>query len=354
MIKFITIIASFIVFAFGSANADPKKVGFIYIGPPGDHGWTYMHDVGRKYMESQLGDSITSTYIENVPENADAVRAIRKLADSGHDLIFTTSFNYMDQTHEVAKDFPNIKFEHATGYMQADNVATYSARFYEGRMIEGHIAGHMSKTGTIGYIASFPIPEVVRGINAFYLAAAKINPDIKMKIIWVFTWYDPGKESEAAQALIDQGADIIMQHTDSTAPVQVAEKAGVWSFGQASDMQRFAPKSILSSIIDDWAPYYVERSIAARDGTWKQQDTWHGLKEGMVAMAPYNSAMGSDLIKEVEQLQKDLASGKAHSFTGPIYDQKGNILVAEGAVADDGMLAGMNVYVKGVEGDIPQ
>ena len=177
MVKFITFIATFLVFAFGSANADPKKVGFIYIGPPGDHGWTYMHDVGRKYMESQLGDSITSTYIENVPENADAVRAIRKLADSGHDLIFTTSFNYMDQTHEVAKDFPDIKFEHATGYMQADNVATYSARFYEGRMIEGHIAGHMSKTGTIGYIASFPIPEVVRGINAFYLAAAKVNPE---------------------------------------------------------------------------------------------------------------------------------------------------------------------------------
>ena len=261
----------------------------------------------------------------------------------------------MDPTNKVAKDFPNVKFEHATGYKREhSNVSTYSARFYEGRTLLGHIAGKMTKTNTIGYIASFPIPEVIRGINAMTLAAQKVNPNIKTKIVWVFTWYDPGKEAEAAQALIDQGADIIMQHTDSTAPVQTAEKAGVWSFGQASDMQRFAPKSILTSIIDDWAPYYVERAIAARDGTWGQQDTWHGLKEGMVAMAPYNSAMGSDLVKEVEQLQKDLASGKAHSFTGPIYDQKGNMLVAEGKVADDGMLAGMSVYVKGVEGDIPK
>ena len=186
------------------------------------------------------------------------------------------------------------------------------------------------------------------------LAAQKVNPNIKTKIVWVFTWYDPGKEAEAAQALIDQGADIIMQHTDSTAAVQVAEKAGVWSFGQASDMQRFAPKSVLTSIIDDWAPYYVERSKAVKNGTWKQQDTWHGLKEGMVAMGAYNPAMGSALIKEVEQLQKDLTSGKVHSFTGPIYDQKDNLLVAEGEVADDGMLLGMGVYVKGVEGDIPQ
>ncbi len=285
----------------------------------------------------------------------DAERVIRQLAQSGNDLIFTTSFGYMDPTNKVAKDFPNVKFEHATGYKREhSNVSTYSARFYEGRTLLGHIAGKMTKTNTIGYIASFPIPEVIRGINAMTLAAQKVNPNIKTKIVWVFTWYDPGKEAEAAQALIDQGADVIMQHTDSTAPVQTAEKAGVWSFGQASDMQRFAPKSILTSIIDDWAPYYVERAIAARDGTWNQQDTWHGLKEGMVAMGPYNSAMGADLVKEVEQLQKDLASGKVHSFTGPIYDQKGNILVAEGKVADDGMLAGMSVYVKGVEGDIPK
>ena len=342
----------FFLFVTGlSANAD-FKVGFVYVGPTGDHGWTFQHDEGRKAVEAA---GMKATYVESVPEGADSERVIRQLAQSGHDIIFTTSFGYMDPTNKVAKDFPNVKFEHATGYKREhSNVSTYSARFYQGRTLLGHIAGNMTKTNTIGYIASFPIPEVIRGINAMTLAAQKVNPNIKTKIVWVFTWYDPGKEAEAAQALIDQGADIIMQHTDSTAPVQTAEKAGVWSFGQASDMQRFAPKSVLTSIIDDWAPYYVERAKAAKNGTWKQQDTWHGLKDGMVAMAPYNPAMGSALVKEVEQLQKDLASGKKHSFTGPIYDQKGNLLVAEGKVADDGMLAGMSVYVKGVEGDIPQ
>ena len=334
-----------------SASAD-IKVGFVYVGPTGDHGWTYQHHEGRNAVEAA---GISTTYVESVPEGADSERVIRQLAQSGHDLIFTTSFGYMDPTNKVAKEFPNVKFEHATGYKREhSNVSTYSARFYQGRSLLGHIAGNMTKTNTIGYIASFPIPEVIRGINAMTLAAQKVNPNIKTKIVWVFTWYDPGKEAEAAQALIDQGADIIMQHTDSTAPVQTAEKAGVWSFGQASDMQRFAPKSVLTSIIDDWAPYYVERAKAVQNGTWKQQDTWHGLQEGMVAMGPYNSAMGAKLIKEVEQLQKDLASGKANSFTGPIYDQKGNVIVAAGATADDGLLAGMSVYVKGVEGDIPQ
>ena len=342
----------FLIVSSLSANADDFKVGFIYIGPTGDHGWTYQHDEGRKAVEAA---GMKTTYVENVPESADAERVLRQLAQSGHDIIFTTSFGYMEPTNNVAKDFPNVKFEHATGYKRLHpNVSTYSARFYQGRTLLGHIAGNMTKTNTIGYIASFPIPEVIRGINAMTLAAQKVNPNIKTKIVWVFTWYDPGKEAEAAQALIDQGADIIMQHTDSTAPVQTAEKAGVWSFGQASDMQKFAPKSVLTSIIDDWAPYYVERSKAAKNGTWKQQDTWHGLQEGMVAMGPYHSAMGAKLIKEVEQLQKDLASGKANSFTGPIYDQKGNIIVAAGSTADDGLLAGMSVYVKGVEGDIPK
>ena len=346
---------SSLVFLFtftAAAIAKDVKAAFVYIGPTGDHGWTYQHDVGRKAVEAA---GFKTTYVEGVPESADAERVLRQLANSGHDIIFTTSFGYMNPTNKVAKEFPNVKFEHATGYKREHpNVSTYAARFYEGRTILGTIAGTMTKSNVIGYVASFPIPEVIRGINSFTLAAQKVNPNIKTKIVWAFTWYDPGKEAEAAKALIDQGADVIMQHTDSTAPVQTAEKAGVWSFGQASDMQRFAPKSILTSIIDDWAPYYVERAIAARDGTWNQQDTWHGLKEGMVAMGPYNSAMGADLVKEVEQLQKDLASGKVHSFTGPIYDQKGNILVAEGKVADDGMLAGMSVYVKGVEGDIPK
>ena len=261
----------------------------------------------------------------------------------------------MDQTHEVAKDFPDIKFEHATGYMQADNVATYSARFYEGRMIEGHIAGHMSKTGTIGYIASFPIPEVVRGINAFYLAAAKINPDIKMKIIWVFTWYDPGKEADAANTLINQGADIIVQHTDTYAPCQAAQKAGVYAFGQASNQEAFCPDAHLTSIEDIWGPYYAERAKAVVDGTWSSGDTWDGMDKGMVVMSPYNNKlMPASLIQEAVNMEVGIKDGTLHPFTGPIYNQAGELVVPEGEVAPDGMLLGMNFYVQGIDGEVPQ
>ena len=332
-------------------QAKSPKIGFIYIGPPGDHGWTYMHDQGRQDIEIDLG--FETTYIENVPENADAVRAIRKLAASGHDLIFTTSFNYMDQTLEVAKDFPNVKFEHATGYMRADNVSTYSSRFYEGRTIAGHIAGKESKSGVIGYIASFPIPEVVRGINAFYLAASKVNPDIKIKIIWAYTWYDPGKEADAAQTLINQGADIIVQHTDTYAPCQVAQKNGVKAFGQASNQYDFCPDAHLTAIIDEWGPYYVARAKALADGTWESTDTWKGLDSGMVEMAPYRN-MHPDTKFEAIALQNALTKGDVHSFEGPIYNQAGELMVPEGEVAPDGMLLGMNWYVKGIEGTVPQ
>ena len=355
MIRLITLIISILGVSIGSANADPKKVGFIYIGPPGDHGWTYMHDVGRQYMESQLGDAVTSTYIENVPENADAVRAIRKLAASGHDLIFTTSFNYMAQTLEVANEFPDVKFEHATGYKRAPNVSTYSARFYEGRTISGHIAGHLTKTNTIGYIASFPIPEVVRGINAFYLAASKVNPDIKIKIIWAFTWYDPGKEADAANTLINQGADILVQHTDTYAPCQAAEKAGVLAFGQASNQEEFCPNAHLTAIEDIWGPYYAQRAQAVVDGTWAEKDTWDGMAEGMVVMSPYNAKlMPTDLIQEAVAMEVAIKDGTLHPFTGPIYDQSGELKVAEGEVADDFMMATMDWYVQGIDGELPQ
>ncbi len=355
MIRLITLIITILGVSIGSANADPKKVGFIYIGPPGDHGWTYMHDVGRQYMESQLGDAVTSTYIENVPENADAVRAIRKLAASGHDLIFTTSFNYMDQTLEVANEFPDVKFEHATGYKRAPNVSTYSARFYEGRTISGHIAGHLTKTNTIGYIASFPIPEVVRGINAFYLAASKVNPDIKIKIIWAFTWYDPGKEADAANTLINQGADILVQHTDTYAPCQAAEKAGILAFGQASNQEEFCPNAHLTAIEDIWGPYYAQRAKAVVDGTWSEKDTWDGMAEGMVVMSPYNAKlMPTDLIQEAVAMEVAIKDGSLHPFTGPIYDQAGELRVAEGEVADDFMMATMDWYVQGIDGELPQ
>jgi simple sugar transport system substrate-binding protein len=345
-------IVAITVLAFSSvAFADSPKIGFIYIGPPGDHGWTYMHDQGRQDIEEELG--FQTTYIENVPENADAVRAIRKLAQSGHDLIFTTSFNYMDQTLEVAKDFPDVKFEHATGYMRADNVATYSSRFYEGRTISGHIAGKESESGVVGYIASFPIPEVVRGINAFYLAASKVNPDIKIKIIWLYTWYDPGKEADAAQTLINQGADIIVQHTDTYAPCQVAQKNGVKAFGQASNQYDFCPEAHMTAIIDEWGPYYVARAKALAEGTWESTDTWKGLASGMVEMAPYRN-MHPDTKFEAIKMQKELTEGKMHSFEGPIYNQAGELMVPEGEVAPDGMLLGMNWYVKGIDGTVPQ
>jgi simple sugar transport system substrate-binding protein len=316
-----------------------------------------MHDQGRQYMESQLGDAIVSpaTYLENIPENAEAVNAIRSLAASGHDLIFTTSFNYMDQTLEVAKEFPNVKFEHATGYMRADNVSTYGARFYEGRTISGHIAGHLTKTNTIGYIASFPIPEVVRGINAFYLAASKVNPDIKIKIIWAFTWYDPAKEADAAKTLINQGADILVQHTDTFAPCQEAEKAGVLAFGQASNQEDFCPNAHLTAIEDVWGPYYAERAKALVDGSWSTSDTWDGMDKGMVVMSPYNAKlMPSELIQEAVAMEVAIKDGSMHSFEGPIYNQAGELMVPEGEVADDGMLLGMNWYVQGIDGELPQ
>jgi basic membrane protein A len=355
LIKLLTLITVFFGFFLNTAYADPKKVGFIYIGPPGDHGWTYQHDQGRQEMMSQLGGEVESTYLENIPENADAVRAIRKLAASGHDLIFTTSFNYMDQTMEVANEFPDVKFEHATGYKRADNVSTYGGRFYEGRVIEGHIAGHLTKSNIIGYIGSFPIPEVIRGINAFYLAASKVNPDIQMKIIWAFTWYDPGKEADAANTLINQGADIIVQHTDTFAPCQAAEKAGVLAFGQASDQSHFCPNSHLTAIVDDWGPYYTKRAQDLVDGTWSSIDTWGGLDTGMVAMAPYNKKlMSSELIQEVVNMEISLKDGTLHAFEGPINNQAGEEVIAKGQVADDGMLLGMNFYVQGIDGDIPQ
>ena len=337
--------------AFAGAHAADTKVGFVYVGPVGDHGWTYRHDKGREQVEQELG--VETTFVESVAEGADAERVIRKLASSGHNVIFTTSFGYMNPTVKVAKQFPNVMFEHATGYKRADNVSTYSGRFYEGRTVIGTIAGHMSKSGVVGYIASFPIPEVIRGINAFTIAMRKINPDAVVKVVWVNSWYDPGKEGDAAKALIDQGADIITQHTDSPAPLQVAEQRGVFAFGQASDMAAFAPKSQLTAIVDDWGPYYVARVKAAMEGTWKSEDTWDGLEPGMVVMAPYGDAVPAEVREAADKVRDDLISGALHSFQGPIKNQAGEVVAKEGEIIDDGTLLGMNYYVEGVQGEIP-
>ncbi|MEM7043998.1 MAG: BMP family ABC transporter substrate-binding protein [Pseudomonadota bacterium] len=340
----------------GSAAAqdDPTKVGFVYVGPIGDHGWTYRHDIGRQAIEAEFGDKVETSFVESVSEGPDAERVIRQLASDGHDLIFTTSFGFMNPTVKVAKQFPDVKFEHATGYKQDANVATYSARFYEGRAIIGTIAGHMTETNTIGYIASFPIPEVIRGINAFTLAMRKINPEAEVKVVWVNTWYDPGKEADAAKTLIDQGADIITQHTDSPAPLQVAEERGVYAFGQASDMAAFAPKAQLTSIIDDWDPYYVERARAVIDGTWESGDVWHGIKDGMVAMAAYGEAVPADVAEAADAIEAGIVDGTLHPFAGPINNQAGEQVIAEGEVISDEDLLKMDWYVEGVQGSIPK
>ena len=279
--------------------ADKTKVGFIFVGPVGDGGWTYEHNQGRLAVEKEFGDSVETIFQESVPEGADAERVITQMALSGADLIFTTSFGYMDPTNAVAAKFPNVKFEHATGYKRADNVSTYSARFYEGRAVQGHIAGKMTKTNKVGYIASFPIPEVIRGINSAYIHAKKVNPDVEFSVVWAYTWFDPAKEADAATALIEQGADVILQHTDSTAPQAAAQKAGnVITFGQASDMAEYGPMPRVSSIIDNWAPYYIARVKAVMDDTWESTDTWDGIGAGMVGIGEISDAVPADIKAE--------------------------------------------------------
>ena len=336
-----------------AAAADKLKIGFIYVGPIGDHGWTYQHDQGRLAIEKAYGDKVQTVYVEKVAEGPDAERAITRLARQGANLIFTTSFGFMEPTLKVAKKFPKIMFEHATGYKRANNVATYSARFYEGRYVNGQIAARMSKSGVAGYIASFPIPEVVRGINAFMLGAQSVNPDFKLKIVWVSSWFDPGKEADAAKVLIGQGADILTQHTDSTAPLQIASEKGALGFGQASDMKKFAPKAQLTSIINNWGPYYVARTKAAIEGNWTSTDTWDGMGPGMVKMAAFEN-MPADVAKMAGETRAKIRSGALKPFTGPIYKQDGSLAVEAGKSLDDGTLLGMNWYVKGIEDKLPQ
>ena len=320
-----------------SFAADPFKVGFVYVGPVGDHGWTFMHDVGRQAIDREFGDKVETVYVESVKYGPDTERVLNTMIAEGVDMIFTTSFGYMEQTLKVAKENPDVLFEHATGYKTAPNMAVYSSKFYEGRYIQGVIAGMMSEKGKAGYIASFPIPEVVRGINAFYLGATSINPDFDLDIVWVNTWYDPAKEGDAAGVLISQGADIITQHTDSTAPLQIAQSKGILAFGQASDMHHFAPDSQMTAIIDQWGPYYVERVKAVIDGTWESTDTWGGMDTGMVEMAPYTNVPPA-----VEIVAKNL---EAAIMSGEFDPFGGKFTVGE--------LLGMNKYLEGIDAQVP-
>ena len=339
--------------AYAGSHSETVQAGFIYVGPVGDLGWSYQHDQGRLAVEAEFGDKVETSFVESVPEGADAERVMSQMARSGVDIIFTTSFGYMDPTIAAAENFPDVVFEHATGYKRSDNVSTYSARFYEGRYVIGEIAGAMTETNKIGYIASFPIPEVVRGINAAYLAAKSVNPDVEFKVVWVYTWFDPGKEADAANALIEQGVDVIMQHTDSPAAMTIAEEKGIYAFGQATDMSNFGPTAQLTAIIDDWNPYYIERVKAVMDGTWESTDTWHGIADGMVAFSPMSDAMPADVAARANATIAAIAAGEFHPFTGPINKQDGSVWLAEGEVADDGTLAGMSFYVEGVDGELP-
>ena len=349
--------ASALAMAFAASAAfaqDPTKACWIYVGPIGDYGYSYQHHQGLLAVKEKYGDKVETAYLESVSEGPDAERALERLAREGCDIIFATSFGFMDPVNKVAKRFPDVKFEHATGFKQeSDNVALYNARFYEGRYIIGQIAAKMSKAGLAGYIVSFPIPEVVMGINSFMLGAQSVNPDFKVKIVWVNTWFDPGKEADAAKALFDQGADIIVQHTDSTAPLQIAEERGLHGFGQASDMITFAPNAQYTAIVDDWAPYYIRRVGELMDGTWQPTNVWEGIKEGAVFMAPYTN-LPEDVAKAAEETEQKIASGELHPFTGPISNQAGEEVLAAGQVMDDGTLLGMSYYVKGVDDQLPQ
>ncbi len=354
----IVVAAAAAIFAVAAATlaapaAEKLKVGFIYLGPVGDFGWTYQHEVGRQGLVKALGDKIDTTYLENVNEGPDSERSIEQLARTGHKLIFTTSFGYMDPTIKVASKHPTVDFEHATGFKRAANVSTYSGRFYEGRYIQGMIAAKMSKTGVLGYVVSFPIPEVISGINSTILGAQTVNPNIKVKIIWVSTWFDPGKEADAAKALADQGADVLMQHTNSPAAMQIASQRGLLAFGQDSDMIKFGPKSQLTAIVDNWAPYYIQRVNDVLDGSWKSTDTWGGLKSTLVEMAPYTN-MPDDVKKMAMDAEAAIKAGTLHPFKCPITDQDGNTVPCKGGDhLDDGQILSMNFYVKGIDEKIP-
>lgn len=335
-----------------AARADaPLKVGFVYVGPVGDFGWTYQHDIARKQAQAALGTAIETSYVENVPESPECQSVFESLASSGHKLIFGTSFGYMNYMVKVAAKNPHVMFEHCTGYKRAKNLATYDIRYYEGRYVQGVIAGHMSKTGKIGYVASVPIPEVVRGMNAVTLGMQSVNPKARLKFIMIDSWYDPGKEGDAAKALIDQGCDVITQHTDSPAPLQVAASRHIPAFGEATDMIKFAPHDQLTADVNEWGGYYIKRIKEALAGTWTSTNTWGGFADGMLAMAPYRN-MPDAVAATAKQTVADIASGKNKIFTGPLTDQSGKVFVPAGQTMSDDSLTSMQTLVAGVDGKL--
>jgi simple sugar transport system substrate-binding protein len=332
--------------------AEPFKVAFMYVAPIGDAGWTFQHELGRRALVAALGDKVKTTYVENVSEEgADAERVLRKLA-SEHQLVYSTSFGFMNSTVKVAQAFPKVKFAHATGYKRLPNLSTYSARFYEGRYLTGIVAGRMTKSNVIGFVAAFPIPEVLQGINAMTIGARSVNPKVQVKVIFVSSWFDPGKERAAADTLISQGADIIMHHTDSTAVVQAGEEKGVWSMGYDSDMTKFGPKSHLTAVTMIWDQYYIDKTKDAIAGTWKSDDLWGGIAQGMVKLAPLNPAIPDTVRKEVDEATAKIAAGTLKPFTGPVKDQNGVERIPAGKSLTDEEILNMKWFAEGVQGKI--
>ena len=335
------------------AKADPLKIAFAYVGPVGDGGWTFAHDNARKALEKEYGDKIVTSFVESVPESADAERVIRDMAGQGNKLIFGTTFGYMEPMLKVAADNPEVKFEHATGYKTAPNMRTYDRRTYEGAYMAGVIAGRMTKSNTLGVVASIPIPEVIRNINSFTLGAQSSNPNIKTKVVWVNEWFNPPKETEAATALINGGADILFQNTDSSAVLQTAEKMGKRGFGWDSDMTAYGPKAHLGSAIINWAPYYIKTVGEVLDGKWATGQTWWGVKEGAIDLVSLAADVPEEAQKALDDVKAGLKAGSYNIWKGPISDNTGKEVLAKDAVADDKFLGGINFFVKGVEGKVP-
>jgi simple sugar transport system substrate-binding protein len=333
--------------------AGPLKVAFAYVGPVGDAGWTFAHDRARKEVQAEFGDKIATSFVENVPEAADAERVLRDMVDQGNTLIFGTTFGYMEPMLRVAADAKGVKFEHATGYKTADNMRTYDSRTYEGAYLAGIVAGSMTKTNSLGVVASIPIPEVIRNIDSFTLGAQSVNPKVTTRVVWVNKWFDPPKEGEAAQALMNQGVDVLMQNTDSSAVLQTAEKAGKFAFGWDSDMTKFGPNAHLASAIINWTPYYKKAVGDVLGGTWKTEKTWWGVKEGAIDLVGISDKVPTSAKARIDQVKAGLKDGSFAIWKGPMVDTTGKAMLKAGTTADDGFLVGINFYVKGVEGKVP-
>jgi basic membrane protein A len=332
---------------------EPLKIAFAYVGPVGDGGWTFAHDNGRKAVEQEFGDKVVTSFVEKVPESADAERVIRDMAGQGNKLIFGTTFGYMEPMLKVAADNAGVKFEHATGYKTAENLRTYDSRTYEGAYMAGVIAGKMTKSNTLGVVASIPIPEVVRNINSFTLGAQSVNPKVKTKVVWVNEWFNPPKETEAATALINGGADVLMQNTDSSAVLQTAEKMNKRAFGWDSDMTAYGPKAHLGSAVINWGPYYIKAVRDALDGKWATGQSWWGVKEGAIDMVSIAADVPDETKAKIAEIKTGLKDGTFAIWKGPLMDNTGKEVLAKDAVADDKFLGGVNFYVKGVEGKVP-